>query len=90
MENNSILTAHTAAPKSYKFQVRNTTYESQDRFITGRKVLEAAGLTPPEHYKLDLKAKGNRYREIALDEQVDLAEPGIEKFVAISRDQYEG
>ena len=77
-------------PKSYKFKVRNDVYETPDRFITGRQVLEMAKLIPPENYKLDLKTQGNHYREIGLEEQVDLAEPGIEKFVAITRDQFEG
>lgn len=79
-----------ASPKSYKFKVRSDVYESPNRFITGRQVLETAGLIPPENFKLDLKTQGNRYREIGLEEQVDLAEPGIEKFVAITRDQFEG
>ena len=74
----------------YKFKVRNSVYESQNRFISGREVLEAAGLTPPNTYKLDLKMHGNQYREVGLDELVDLGDPGIEKFTYISRDQFEG
>lgn len=76
--------------KGYKFKVRNQVYDSENRFITGREVLEAAGLIPVTQYKLDLKFKGNIYREIGLDERVDLAEPGIEKFTYISRTQSEG
>lgn len=76
--------------KNYKFKVRNETFETTNRFITGREVLEAAGLVPPERFKLDLKTHGNHYREIALDERVDLAEPGIEKFTYVTRDQFEG
>lgn len=76
--------------KGYKFKVRNQVYNSENRFITGREVLEAAGLIPVTQYKLDLKLKGNIYREIGLDESVDLAEPGIEKFTYISRTQSEG
>lgn len=76
--------------KGYKFKVRNQAYNSENRFITGREVLEAAGLIPVTQYKLDLKLKGNIYREIGLDERVDLAEPGIEKFTYISRTQSEG
>ena len=74
----------------YKYKVRNQTFESSSRFITGREVLESAGLIPPSNFKLDLKLKGNVYREIRLEEKVDLAEPGIEKFTYISRDQTEG
>jgi len=84
------ITPENYAVRSYKFKVRSDVYETSDRFITGRQVLEMAGLIPPENYKLDLRTQGNRYREIALEEQVDLAEPGIEKFVAITRDQFEG
>lgn len=76
--------------KGYKYMVRNRMFETEKRFITGREVLENAGLMPVNQYKLDLKLKGNRYREIGLDEKVDLADPGIEKFTYISRTQSEG
>ena len=49
-----------------------------------------ANLTPPELYKLDLRMKGNRYRNVGLDDQVDLGEPGIEMFTYIKKDQTEG
>lgn len=76
--------------KGYKFMVRNRQFETENRFITGRQVLETAGLLPVTQYKLDLKMKGNRYREVGLDELVDLSDPGIEKFTYISRTQSEG
>lgn len=76
--------------KGYKFMVRNRVYETENRFITGQEVLESAGLLPVTQYKLDLKMKGNLYREVGLDESVDLADPGIEKFTYISRTQSEG
>lgn len=76
--------------KKYKFMVRNNVFETENRFITGEEVLKTAGLIPPGAYKLDLKMKGNRYREIGLNETVDLSDPGIEKFTYISRDQSEG
>ena len=76
--------------KGYKFMVRNRQFETANRFITGREVLETAGLVPVTQYKLDLKEKGNRYREIGLDEKVDSSDPGIETFTYISRTQSEG
>lgn len=76
--------------KKYKFKVRNDVYEATKQFITGREVLEMAGLMPPERYKLDIRLKGNRVHEVGLDEVVDLGEPGIEKFSYITRDQSEG
>ena len=45
--------------KGYKFMVRNRQFETANRFITGREVLETAGLVPVTQYKLDLKEKGN-------------------------------
>lgn len=82
-----------AGPKhaaKFKYKVLNTVYEVDKQYITGREVLEIAGLTPPEMYKLDLKTQGNRYRNIKLEDVVDLSEPGIEKFTYIRRDQTEG
>ena len=78
------------AKKKFKFMVRNKVFETEKRYITGKEVLEIAGLIPPSAYKLDLKMRGNSYREIGLDDVVDLGDPGIEKFTYISRDQSEG
>lgn len=58
--------------------------------VSGREILLAAGLTPPENYSLRLMARGERPRKIKLDEIVDLTEKGIEKFRAIIVDQTEG
>lgn len=58
--------------------------------ITGREVLQLAGLAPPERYTLRVKVRGERPRKVGLDEKVDLTEPGVEKFVALPRDQTEG
>lgn len=88
MEN--IVSCKNTHAKSYKYMVRNQPFETTSQFITGREVLESAGLLPVTQYKLDLKMKGNRYREVGLDEQVDLSDPGIEKFTYISRTQSEG
>ncbi|MDD3394292.1 MAG: multiubiquitin domain-containing protein [Anaerotignum sp.] len=77
-------------PETYKFKVRENTYETEKKNISGREVCEMAGLIPPENYKLDLKSKGNQYQEIKPDTIVDLSEPGIEKFTYITRDQSEG
>lgn len=84
------LNQHTKPAHAFKFKVRNQTFEWPSQYITGREVLTAAGLVPPENYKLDLKTHGNVYREIKLNDVVDLSEPGIEKFTYISRDQSEG
>lgn len=77
-------------PKTYKFKVLHEMYETPNRYITGREVLMMAGLTPPELYKLDLRMRGNRYRNVGLEDRVDLGEPGIEMFTYIKKNQTEG
>lgn len=76
--------------KSYRFKVNATVITVDYPIVTGREVLEKAGLTPPERFTLRLKASGQKPRKIELDEKVDLRTPGIEKFKALPRDQSEG
>lgn len=89
-ENEMISLAGKKPDKLYKFKVRNDMYESTKQFVTGREVLEMAGLVPPERFKLDIRIQGNHVHEVGLDETVDLGQPGIEKFSYITRDQSEG
>lgn len=56
---------------------------------TREQILEEAGLIPTGDWSLRLKIKGG-HRLIKEGEQVDLTEPGIEKFKALTRDQNEG
>mgnify|MGYP003416567803 FL=1 len=83
-------TPHNNDNRIYKFKVRENVFETDKKEITGREICEAAGLVPAENFKLDMKLRGNQYREIKLDTIVDLTEPGIEKFTYITRDQTEG
>ena len=77
-------------PTTFKFKVLHDMFETPNRYITGREILAMANLTPPELYKLDLRMKGNRYRNVGLDDEIDLSEPGIEMFTYIKKDQTEG
>lgn len=74
----------------YRFTVMKKLYESYEKMVSGRRICEIAGLIPPERYKLDMKMKNGEYREVALDMNVDLSEPGLERFIYITRDQTEG
>lgn len=74
----------------YKFKVKNKTYEVEVETMTGREICVLAGLVPPEMYRLDIKMKGNIWKQICLDEVVDFSTPGIEKFDYVSLDQTEG
>lgn len=76
--------------KGFKFMVRNQVFETTDQHVTGRTIMEMAGLVPVTNYRLSMKMQGNIYQDIAIDQTVDLGNPGIEKFTYISRDQTEG
>ena len=76
--------------RGYRIRVNGERFEVMKQFITGREVLELAGLVPPENYLLRVKIAGQRPQKVELDEQVDLRHPGVEKFKALPRDQTEG
>lgn len=76
--------------RSYRIRINGNHYVVHGQFITGREVLELAGLTPPEEYTLRVKLAGQRPKKVDLDEKVDLRTPGIEKFKALPKDQTEG
>ncbi|HEY9784242.1 MAG TPA: multiubiquitin domain-containing protein [Candidatus Obscuribacterales bacterium] len=76
--------------KGYRIKINGDPYIILSPTITGRQVLEIAGLLPPENYTLRVKISGERPRKVDLDEVVDLREPGVEKFKALPRDQTEG
>jgi hypothetical protein len=76
--------------RGYKIKVNGEPFVVHDRIITGREVLELAGLTPPKDYTLRVKVAGQRPQKVDLNEKVDLRQPGIEKFKALPRDQTEG
>ncbi|MEQ1756319.1 MAG: multiubiquitin domain-containing protein [Micropepsaceae bacterium] len=76
--------------RGYRFKVNGNPLVVSERFITGREVLELAGLRPPKDYTLRVKVAGQKPEKVGLDEKVDLRKPGIEKFKALPRDQTEG
>jgi len=74
----------------YKVQIDKQVYETRDPTPTGLELLTLAGKFPPNQFALYEKPKGGPPRRIALDERVDLREPGIERFVTLPLDQTEG
>lgn len=74
----------------YKIKINGSNHTVDDPLITGREVLTLGGLTPPENYTLRVKMAGERPCKVALDEEIDLRSPGIEKFKALPTDQTEG
>jgi len=76
--------------RTYLFKVNDKSLSWSERFITGRQVLEAAGLTPPDNYSLRMKRAGGTPERVELGTRIDLRMPGIEKFRAIRKEQQEG
>ena len=77
-------------PQKFKIQIDKDFFEVKDPLQTGRSLLELAGKVPPQQFALYLKVKGPQPKRIALDEHVDLREPGVERFVTLPLDQTEG
>jgi hypothetical protein len=76
--------------RAYRIKIDKTSYVVHEPRMTGRQLLELAGKTPPEQYKLFRKFTGGRAEEIGLDETVDFREPGVERFMTIPCEQTDG
>lgn len=74
----------------YRIRVDKQHYEVRTSQITGRSILELAGKTPPERFRLDQKLRGGATQKIELSDMVDLTAPGVERFITLPLDQTEG
>jgi len=76
--------------RGYRIKINGVPYVIDNSIITGIEVLTLAGLVPPDTYTLRVKKAGERPVKVALNDEVDLRCPGIEKFKALPKDQTEG
>jgi len=76
--------------RRYRIRIDKTTYVVDKQFITGRELLTLAGKTPVEKYRIFEHLHGGQTKPIGLDEKVDLARPGLERFKTLPIDQTEG
>lgn len=76
-------------PKPYKIKIDGTMYEVEAQFITGREILTLAQKSPSQ-YDVGYKVHGHDVMIIGLDESVDLANPGLEKFITIQNGHTDG
>ncbi len=82
---------HAGKPQVFKIQIdKPPLLETTNPTPTGRDLLTLAGKNPPEQYAIYLKVKGGQPVRIALDQTVDLRQPGVERFVTLPLDQTEG
>jgi len=66
-------------PKSWKLNVQGVLVTSDEPSILASDALRSAGFNPDKGWILILKVKGEPKKNIALDDQIDLRKPGIEK-----------
>jgi len=76
--------------RRYRIRIDKTTYVVDKQFITGRELLTLAGKIPVEKYRIFEHLHGGQTKPIGLDEKVDLAQPGLERFKTLPIDQTEG
>lgn len=86
------LTAEKEIPKGqhYRIQIDREFYVVKQECMTGRELLLLAGKKPPERWQLTQKFRFNRTEKVELDEKVDLAVCGIERFVTLPLDCTDG
>jgi hypothetical protein len=82
---------HKPAPhaKHYAFRVDKTRVVVDMPTITGREILAKVGKTP-EKFKLYQHKHGHQPIQIGSDQDVNLREPGVERFTTMPRDTTEG
>ena len=74
----------------YKIQIDKDIYPVDHPILSGRELLDIAKKTPIEQFAIYLKVSDGPPRRIALDEKVDLRQPGVERFLTLPLDQTEG
>ena len=68
--------------KNYSFRVNRKKFETNEPKITGKEILETAGLNPADEFELLFKKNEKGFEPVQLEEEVDLREVGIEGFRA--------
>ena len=76
--------------RHYRIRIDKHKYEVAAPSLTGRQLLSLADKAPPERYLLSQKFRGGEVKLVALDAPVDLAAPGVERFMTLDKDQTEG
>lgn len=67
-------------PNDYSFKINESKISSPNKIVTGAEILSLAGIDS-RCIVLCQKIKGNDFKAIALDEEVDLSEEGLEHFI---------
>ena len=76
--------------KGYLVRIDKHKYEFGRAHVTGRDVLTKASKTPPEQYILRQVHKSGAVDKVGLDQVVDLARHGVEKFKTMPKTAQDG
>jgi hypothetical protein len=80
----------TGPKVKYQIRIDGERYIMDKQLVTGRELLLKAEKIPPEQYRLDQKLHGGATKKIGLSNVVDLAAPGVERFLTLPLDNTEG
>jgi len=72
--------ASNAHDRMYDLIINDHKFQTPHRFITGRDILELAGLDPNHSFEILMKIAGKEFEPVELTEKKDLQEQGIERF----------
>ncbi|MCC7316610.1 MAG: multiubiquitin domain-containing protein [Planctomycetes bacterium] len=75
--------------RAYRIRIDRSLHVVRQQIITGREILALVGKTP-EEYILTQKFPNGQVKTIEANEKVDLAHPGVERFMTMRRDAQEG
>lgn len=89
MSNASSAVEPAAHSKKFIIFIDKVKFETEQAIWTGAQLLQLASKNPAE-FQLFLKEPGGKLDEIKADQEVDLRDPGVEKFVTLPLDQTEG
>lgn len=73
-----------------KIKIDGKIYEVDCTSMTGKELLELAGKNPYTKYGISKRMKGNELIPVGYEEEVNLSEPGLEKFITLPYEQTEG
>lgn len=73
--------------ETYKIQIDQQSYQTDDPVVTGRQILELAAKRPADEFLVFLKLRNGQLEEIRLDETLDLRQAGPEKLMTFRSDR---
>jgi hypothetical protein len=75
--------------KKYRFRIDRDYFTVETRIVTGQQLFELAKKSPAE-YRMHQKLHGGQMKEVRVQDQIDLGEPGIERFTTMKLTEGDG